>query len=152
MKSLWRTSVPLFPKELSSKIACISLHFAAFRFNLRQDLPGKYWRSSPVLPMCLGGRVRHPFLEVTFKWRHFGKMCGVFKDKHGKDRLCRSFGMMRSSAGAQGQRADAEHHWPLHCQGARAQWLICRMLDRQVAEDLKLESIDVYYNPNVPRL
>ena len=29
--------------------------------------------------------------EVTFKWRHFGRMCGVFKDKQGKDGRARSF-------------------------------------------------------------
>lgn len=57
--------------------------------------------------------------NVTFKWRHFGKMTGTFKDKHGK-----------------------EH------KGNGEMLNIIGLCIAKVSEDLKIESVDVYYNPN----
>eukprot|EP00438_Fugacium_kawagutii_P004821 Skav226388 [mRNA] locus=scaffold1631:52006:57687:+ [translate_table: standard] len=57
--------------------------------------------------------------NVTFKWRHFGKMTGSFVDKHGKDH--KGNGEMLNVIG---------------------------LCIAKVSEDLKIESVDVYYNPN----
>eukprot|EP00930_Biecheleria_cincta_P050328 TRINITY_DN3548_c0_g1_i3.p1 TRINITY_DN3548_c0_g1~~TRINITY_DN3548_c0_g1_i3.p1 ORF type:complete len:243 (-),score=61.70 TRINITY_DN3548_c0_g1_i3:283-972(-) len=56
---------------------------------------------------------------VTFKWRHFGKMSGTFTDKTGKEH--KGNGEMLNLIG---------------------------MCIAKVNEELKIESLDIYYSPN----
>jgi len=56
---------------------------------------------------------------VTFKWRHFGKMSGTFTDKAGKEH--KGNGEMLNLIG---------------------------MCIAKVNEELKIESLDIYYSPN----
>eukprot|EP00913_Durusdinium_trenchii_P009750 g9158.t1 len=66
--------------------------------------------------------------NVTFKWRHFGKMCGTFKDKQGKD------------------------SWQtLEHKGNGEMLNIIGLCIAKVTEDLKIESVDVNKCQNVEK-